>query len=77
VDGIKAITNSFTSVSFTHVKHNLNEAMHILAKSRFSVSSREFFPFVPDCIQGTLPIDVIIKKKSSATHALQSNLQFT
>jgi hypothetical protein len=32
VDSIKAMTNSFMSVSFIHVKHNLNEAAHILAK---------------------------------------------
>jgi hypothetical protein len=33
VDGIKAMINSFVSVSFIHVNHNVNEATHILAKS--------------------------------------------
>jgi hypothetical protein len=59
VSGIKDVSKSFTSVSFTHVKRHLNEAAHILAKSCFSVSSSEVFYYVPDCIRGTLCIDVI------------------
>jgi hypothetical protein len=31
VDGIKSMTNFFTSVSFIHMKRNLNEAAHILS----------------------------------------------
>jgi hypothetical protein len=59
VHGIKTMTNSFTSISFIHVKRNLNEAAHILAKSCLSVSSSEIFHSVPDCIRETLCIDVI------------------
>jgi hypothetical protein len=59
VSGIKEVLKSFTSVSFTHIKHHPNEAAHILAKSCFSVSSSEVFYSVPDCIRGTLCIDVI------------------
>jgi hypothetical protein len=35
VDGIKSMINFFTSVSFIHMKRNLNEAAHILAKGLF------------------------------------------
>jgi hypothetical protein len=31
VDGIKSMTNFFMSVSFIHMKRNLNKAAHILA----------------------------------------------
>jgi hypothetical protein len=41
----------FSSVSFCHVKRNLNEAAHILAKT--SLFSSCFFDSVPDCIRGT------------------------
>jgi hypothetical protein len=59
VSGIKEVSKSFTSVSFTHVKRHFNEAAHILSKSCFSVSFSEVFYSVPDCIRGTLCIDVI------------------
>jgi hypothetical protein len=47
VDGIKSMTSSFTSVSFIHVKHNLNEAAHILAKSCGTFTSSVVFYSVP------------------------------
>jgi hypothetical protein len=50
VDGIKAMTNSFVSVSFIHVERNVNEATHILAKSYGSCISSGVFYFVPDSI---------------------------
>jgi hypothetical protein len=59
VSGIKEVSKSFTSVSFTHVKRHLNEAAYMLAKSCFSVSSSEVFYSVLDCIRGTMCIDVI------------------
>jgi hypothetical protein len=43
VSGIKEVSKSFTSISFTQVKRHLNEATHFLAKSCFSVSSSEVF----------------------------------
>jgi ribonuclease HI len=58
VDGIKSMTSSFTSVSFIHVKRNLNEAAHILAKSCGTITSSGVFYSVPDCIRRTLCIDV-------------------
>jgi hypothetical protein len=58
VDGIKSMTNSFTSVSFIHVKRNLNEAAHILAKSCGTFTSSGGFYSVLDFIRGTLCIDV-------------------
>jgi hypothetical protein len=48
---VKHMTKSFSSVSFCHVKRNLNEAAHILAKT--SLFSSCFFDSVPDCIRGT------------------------
>jgi hypothetical protein len=59
VDDIKSMTNSFTSVSFIHVKRNLNEAAHILAKSCGSYTSSEVFYSFPDCIGETLCIAII------------------
>jgi hypothetical protein len=59
VDGIKSMTSSFTSVSFIHVKHNLNEAAHILAKSCGTFTFSDVFYSVPDCIRRTLCIDDI------------------
>jgi hypothetical protein len=54
VDGIKGMTNSFMSVSFIHVKCNLNEAAHILAKLCGSCTSSEVFYSILDCIRRTL-----------------------
>ena len=59
VSGIKEMTTSFTSVSFTHVSRFLNVAAHILAKSCISCSSPEVFYSVPDCIRGTICIDMM------------------
>jgi hypothetical protein len=59
VSGIKATTTSFSSVSFIHVSRSLNVAAHILAKSCNICHSSEVFHSVPDCIRGTLCIDVI------------------
>jgi hypothetical protein len=59
VEDIKDRAKSFTSVSFIHVKRSLNEAANVLAKSCISFTSSEIFHTVPDCIRGTLCIDVI------------------
>ena len=59
VAGIKLLVRGFTSVSFCHVKRGLNEAAHILAKSCVSANSSCVFNYVPDCIRGTLCIDII------------------
>jgi ribonuclease HI len=53
VSGIKEMTISFTSVSFSHVSRILNVAAHTLAKSCVSFASSEVFYSVPDCIRGT------------------------
>ena len=59
VGGIKHMTNSFTMVSFIHVKRSLNEAAHLLAQSCNSVASSEVFHSAPDCIRRTTCIDII------------------
>jgi hypothetical protein len=46
-------------VSVIHVKRPLNEAAHILAKTCFSSPSSEVFYSVPECIRGTICIDII------------------
>jgi hypothetical protein len=58
VSGIKAMTSSFSSVLFIHVSRSLNIAAHTLAKSCISCRSSEVFHYVPDCIRGTLCIDI-------------------
>jgi hypothetical protein len=58
VSTIKVLVSGFTSVSFRHVKRDLNKAVHILAKSCIDLNSSCVFHSVPDCIRGTLCIDV-------------------
>jgi hypothetical protein len=58
VDGIKSMTNFFTSASFIHMKRNPNKAAHILAKSCGTFTSSGVFYSVPDCIRRTLCTDV-------------------
>jgi hypothetical protein len=59
VDDIKHLVKDFNSVSFFHVRRELNVAAHVLAKSCFNSSLSEVFLSVPDCIRQTLCIDVI------------------
>jgi hypothetical protein len=58
MDGINSMTNSFMLVSFIHVKHNFNEATHILAKSCGTFTSSGVFYSVLDCIRRILCIHV-------------------
>jgi hypothetical protein len=55
---IKVLVSGFTSVSFRHVKRDLNKAAHILAKSCIDLNSSCVFHSVPDCIRGTFCIDM-------------------
>jgi ribonuclease HI len=53
VADIKVLTQHFSSASFCHVKRNLNEVAHILAKSSLLVDSTCIFYSLPDCIRQT------------------------
>jgi hypothetical protein len=55
VDDIKHLVKDFNSVSFFHVRRELNEA----CKSCFNSTLSEVFLFVPDCIRQIIYIDVI------------------
>jgi hypothetical protein len=54
VDDIKHLVKDFNSASFIHVRRELNEAAHVLAKSCFNVNLSEVFLSVPDCIRQTI-----------------------
>ncbi|XBH77885.1 hypothetical protein VPH35_104270 [Triticum aestivum] len=54
VADIKSMSESFSSVSFKHVRRHLNVPAHVLAKSCMNYSSLCVFHSVPDCIRQTL-----------------------
>jgi hypothetical protein len=60
VNGNKAMTISFTTVSFIHVKRNLNEATHILANSFGNFTSSDVFYSKLDCIRGCYLINKVL-----------------
>jgi hypothetical protein len=56
---IKELIGSFSSSTFRHVRHSLNEAAHILART-CNVSSVGFIlDFALVCIRNTIYIDVM------------------
>jgi hypothetical protein len=59
VEEIKFVVKDLTLTLFIHIKRELNEATHLLAKSCNSLNSSEVFNSAPDCILRTLCINVL------------------